>query len=162
MNYTVNGGAPTTQSFGVNLQPCVYIDTLLSFTVQATFTGGGTNVLKVFASSINSGNADSYNPNDTGVRTYTLPYSGVYTINKNQPLSTTNFTSFNEAFSMIRLGTVAGPVTLNVVSGSGPYNEQLLISGPITGMNAINKITVDGGGTKEMIWFNTTDRKSVV
>ncbi|MBK7957502.1 MAG: hypothetical protein IPK03_04965 [Bacteroidetes bacterium] len=88
--------------------------------------------------------------------TYTLPYSGVYTINKNQPLSTTNFTSFNEAFSMIRLGTVAGAVTLNVVPGSGPYNEQLVINGPITGMNSINKITVDGGGTKEMIWFNTT------
>jgi hypothetical protein len=70
--------------------------------------------------------------------------SGTYTIDKNSPASSTNFVSFGAAVAAISCGT-AGPVTFNVVSGSGPYNEQVTIS-QINTNSATNTITFNGNG----------------
>jgi hypothetical protein len=51
---------------------------------------------------------------------------GTYTINKNAPATATNFTSFASAISALSCG-IAGNVTINVVAGSGPYTEQVLM-----------------------------------
>ena len=70
--------------------------------------------------------------------------SGTYTINKTIPASSTNFVSFADAITAINCG-IAGPVVLNVVSGSGPYNEQVSIN-QTANTSSTNTITINGNG----------------
>src|SRR5690606_4799470 len=55
-----------------------------------------------------------------------------------------NFQSFADAVSAISCG-ISGPVILNVVAGSGPYNEQVTLPATI-GANATNTVTINGNG----------------
>lgn len=71
---------------------------------------------------------------------------GTYTINSAQPTAGTNFQSFNAMLAYFACG-ISGPVVVNVVAGSGPYNEQV-IAGPIPGASAINTFTINGNGEK--------------
>lgn len=70
--------------------------------------------------------------------------SGNFTINAQQLTSGTNFATFSEAINYISCG-VNGPVTFNVVPGSGPYNEKITIPF-IGGTSKINTITFKGHG----------------
>jgi len=91
--------------------------------------------------------------------------SGTYTINKGASASATNFTSFKSFATAISKG-VTGPVTVNVVKGSGPYSEWVQFDN-ITGTSSTNTVTVNGnentityGGTfsrSPVITFNGTD-----
>ncbi len=82
---------------------------------------------------------------------------GIYTIDKNAAASSTNFTSINEAVYAMRCG-VSGPVTFNVVVGSGPYNEQVIIT-PITGASVTNTITFNGNNeTIDFVSTTSTER----
>jgi len=78
--------------------------------------------------------------------------SGTFTINQNVVTGGSNFQSFTEAINYISCG-INGPVVLNVVPNSGPYNEQVTIS-PIGGASAINTIKINGNG--EELGFNST------
>ncbi|MCC7030251.1 MAG: right-handed parallel beta-helix repeat-containing protein, partial [Chitinophagaceae bacterium] len=78
--------------------------------------------------------------------------SGTYTINSALPTGGLNFHSFTDAVGALNCG-VAGPVVFNVVSGSGPYNEQISIS-QLLGSSAINTVTFNGNG--ETLTFNAT------
>jgi len=71
--------------------------------------------------------------------------SGKYTINKGVAASTTNYTSFRSFASAINSKGVSGPVTVDVVAGSGPYSEQVAFSASGT---ATNTITINGNGEK--------------
>jgi hypothetical protein len=79
---------------------------------------------------------------------------GTYTINSNLPTAGTNYFSFTDFFSAINCGGISGPVTLNVVSGSGPYTESVLI-GAVGGTSAINTLTINGNG--EVLQFANTN-----
>jgi hypothetical protein len=70
---------------------------------------------------------------------------GTYTINSNAPTGGTNYNSFGDFFNIVSCGGITGPVVLNVVPGSGPYNEQVMI-GQIGGTSAINSIAINGNG----------------
>ncbi len=70
--------------------------------------------------------------------------SGSFTINKGQPASASNFTSFADAVNFIKCG-INGPVVFNVTPGSGPYNEQVTIP-EINGTSATNTVTFNGNG----------------
>jgi len=98
----------------------------------------------------------------SGSTTYSIPVevvvnslfpAGTYTINKAQPTGGTNFASFNDAYNALRCG-IAGPIVFNVVPGSGPYNEQLIM-GQVQGTSAINTVTWNGNG--EIITFLSTN-----
>lgn len=67
-----------------------------------------------------------------------------YTINKNAPASATNFTSFAAAKGSLDCG-ISGPIVFDVVAGSGPYNEQLIMT-PVKGASAVNTVTFNGNG----------------
>ena len=69
---------------------------------------------------------------------------GTYTINKGAPATATNFTSFAGAADALSCG-ITGPVVFNVVSGSGPYTEQLILD-TIKGTSATNTVTFNGNG----------------
>lgn len=71
--------------------------------------------------------------------------SGVYTINQNAAASATNFTSFSGLANALSLCGVSGPVTVNVVAGSGAYKEQITFQ-EIAGASATNTVTINGNG----------------
>lgn len=56
-----------------------------------------------------------------------------------------NFATFNDAKNAMQCGITGGPVVFNVASGSGPYNEQLVL-GNIKGTSDVNTITFNGNG----------------
>ncbi|WP_164974229.1 right-handed parallel beta-helix repeat-containing protein [Filimonas effusa] len=70
--------------------------------------------------------------------------SQTYTINKTQPASATNFTSFAAAYGALECG-IAGPIVFDVASGSGPYEERIIF-GKVKGASATNTITFRGNG----------------
>lgn len=65
--------------------------------------------------------------------------SGTYTINSAVATGGSNFNSFSAAVAFLSSG-VNGAVVFNVQSGSGPYNEQVIINN-ISGTSATNTIT---------------------
>src|SRR5690606_37582436 len=73
--------------------------------------------------------------------------SGTFTIDTNNPTDpvvATNFNSFNDAYNYIKCG-ISGAVTFIVVTGSGPYNEQLIMEA-VPGASATNTVTFNGNG----------------
>ncbi|MCH8554159.1 MAG: PKD domain-containing protein [Schleiferiaceae bacterium] len=85
--------------------------------------------------------------------------AGVYTINSNSPTAGTNFQSFTEFITSIECAGILGPVTLNVVPGSGPYNERLVFDN--VPFNAAAFLTINGNG--ETIEFsNTTSDRAII
>lgn len=87
--------------------------------------------------------------------------AGTYTINKNLPASTTNFTSFNAAYSALDCG-ISGPVVFEVASNSGPYNNEQLIMGAIKGASATNTITFKGNGNTLRFSSDDSEQRAVV
>ena len=82
---------------------------------------------------------------------------GTYTINSAVVTGGTNFQTFNDAYFALRCG-IAGPIIFNVVPGSGPYNEQVIMN-QVPGASATNTVTWNGNG--EIITFlsaNTNER----
>lgn len=77
---------------------------------------------------------------------------GVYTIDKNSPASATNFQSFNAAYNFLKCG-ISASVILNVVAGTGPYSEQLVMTA-IPNTSFDKTVTFNGNG--ETIQFAGT------
>ncbi|MCH8554418.1 MAG: GEVED domain-containing protein [Schleiferiaceae bacterium] len=70
--------------------------------------------------------------------------AGTYTINSTAATGGSNFSSFNDFRQRITCGGVAGPVVVNVVAGSGPYQEAVKFANINT--SATNTITINGNG----------------
>ncbi len=68
--------------------------------------------------------------------------SGIFTINSGMPTAGTNFQTFTDAINYMSCG-ISGPVTFNVLPGSGPYSEQVTIP-QIFGASNTNRITFNG------------------
>jgi hypothetical protein len=71
--------------------------------------------------------------------------SGVITINSGAPVSATNYTSFTALASDLNTMGINGPLTVDVVASSGPYNEHPSF-GVIAGVSSTNTITINGNG----------------
>jgi len=97
-----------------------------------------------------AGNTVYSNPVQVIVNPY-LP-AGTYTINAGQSTSGTNFHSFGDAVLAMHCG-IAGPVVFNVVQGSGPYTEQVIIPA-ITNTSKTNTVTFNGNG--EVLKYTST------
>lgn len=108
-----------------------------------TSTGITTPTQYRFRSTCGSTSAQSTS-NALTVNIGTALASGVYTINKTLPSTSTNFTSFNAAAAAMKCG-ITGPVTLNVVPGSGPYTEAVVF-GNIPGTSPSSRIRLNGNG----------------
>jgi trimeric autotransporter adhesin len=85
---------------------------------------------------------------------------GNYTINKAQPTGGTNFASFSDAYYALRCG-ISGPIVFNVVPGSGPYVEQLIMD-PIQGSSATNTVTWNGNGNTIQYLSTNTDERATI
>lgn len=80
--------------------------------------------------------------------------AGAYTINQQLAPSSTNFVSFNALATALTASGVAGPVTVDVASGTGPYIEQVNF-GAVTGASSLNRIVINGNNN--LITFNSTN-----
>ena len=80
--------------------------------------------------------------------------SGAYTIDQTIAASTTNFVSFNAFATALNSNGVSGPVSVNVVSGTGPYIEQVAFN-QITGASGVNRIVINGNNN--LITFNSSN-----
>lgn len=92
--------------------------------------------------------------------TVNQPLSGTYTINSATATAGSNFQSFADLMLALKCG-IAGPVVLNVVAGSGPYNEQLIIN-EIAGASAVNTITINGNGETLSFLSATTNERATL
>lgn len=94
------------------------------------------------------------NPSNNSLTRQTAPASsGTITINATGT-GVGVFTNFTDVAALLSIGGVSGPVTVNVTSGSGPYNEQVFFNA-IPGVSAANNITINGNG--QTVQFNNTD-----
>ncbi|OQP51850.1 hypothetical protein A4H97_26985 [Niastella yeongjuensis] len=78
---------------------------------------------------------------------------GTYTINKALPTGGINYNSFTDAVAALQCG-LNGSVVFSVVSGSGPYNEQVTI--PVVSTASNRTITFSGNGEKLTFATNST------
>jgi len=69
--------------------------------------------------------------------------SGVYTIDQNTIVSTTNFTSLTSFANALNINGASGAVTVNIVANSGPYVEQPSFIQAF-GVTATNSVLING------------------
>ncbi|MBK7957501.1 MAG: hypothetical protein IPK03_04960 [Bacteroidetes bacterium] len=144
----VLNGTPTTLTLPGTLNACD--------TVTITFPGqtfvAGFNTMLIFTSAPNA-SADNNTSNDSLYNIYCSSIAGTFTIDKTSPISATNFPSIASAINAIYSCGISGPVTFNIVSGTGPYVEQNIFNGIVPGSSPTNTITINGGATKETVEF---------
>ena len=85
------------------------------------------------------------------------PLLGNYTIDATSPAGPTNFQSFNAFATSLNLNGISGDVTATVVSGSGPYTEQVIFN-TITGSGPNATVTIEGSGEIVTAVTNTNSR----
>ncbi|MCH8554681.1 MAG: GEVED domain-containing protein [Schleiferiaceae bacterium] len=154
INWSVNGVAQTPFSYTGNLALGVF-DTVTVGTASLTL---GTSYTFDFAiSDVNGAGLDDNQANDTLAGTFDFGLNGAFTINANQPTGGTNFNSFND-FSAALANGICGPIVVDVVAGSGPYDEQVVFA-QIIGADSVNTITINGNGnTLRFEATNTNER----
>jgi gliding motility-associated-like protein len=86
--------------------------------------------------------------------------SGTFTINSAVATGGGNFQTFSAAVASLA-GGVNGAVTFNVQSGSGPYNEQVIINA-IIGTSATNTITFNCNGVTLTFLSTNSNQRAVV
>lgn len=84
-------------------------------------------------------------------------FSGTYTVDINSPVTPTNYPSLSTLAQAMSAQGVNGPVTINVVAGSGPYAGQVWFSN-IPGASAANPIILNGNGEVFTAVTTTSDR----
>lgn len=103
---------------------------------------------------------DTINQNDTLSLTLKPSLAGVYTVNAALPTAGTNYNNFTDLISDLQTLGVCAPVTVNVATNSGPYNELFYIN-EIEGASAINTVRINGNGNTLQYSNTTTDRQLV-
>lgn len=98
--------------------------------------------------------------NDTSFISVCVGMSGAYTIDANSITGGTNFSSFNDLRFALECGGVLGPVTVDVMQGSGPYNEQFILTS-VQGTSSTNTITINGNGETLSHSPNASDKRII-
>lgn len=152
ISYKNNAGATVTQPWSGFLNACD--------TVSITFTGADQiNILPannfMAYTSMPNGLADAKSTNDTVKATYLSPLNGSYTIG-----TSGTYTSFAAANEALLIAGMSGPVTFNVLPGT--YNEQVVLSGNISGLSSTNTITYDGGNAATRIVKDSASRAAFI
>ena len=142
ITWTVNGTAQTSYNWTGNLAN----NQTANVTIGNYSFPNGSYAVNVCATNPN-GQTDGNPGNDcfsTPIISCTA-LAGTYTIDKNNPTAGTNFQTIADAAARVSNCGVSGPVTFNVVAGTGPYNEQMILTA-INGTSATNTVTFNGNG----------------
>lgn len=138
IDWTINGVAQPTVNFAGSLLSTK--DTVL--TLGSPVLTSGTYNIKAWTKNPNGG-ADGSALNDTITKTITVcnPLGGTYTLNASQPVSATNFTSFNSFITNLRDCGMSSAIVLNV--DSNIYTGKVSFSN-IPWMTSTNTLTING------------------
>lgn len=134
INWEVNGALQT---------PLSWTGSLATGTTDANVVLGsfnfpaGLSELTFYTSNPN-GFSDDDPLNDTLETFVCSSLSGNYTIG-----STGDFDDFSEMISVLQTCGIGGPVTVTVIPGSGPYNEEIVFTS-FPGLSASNTLTIKG------------------
>jgi len=79
--------------------------------------------------------------------------SGTVTIDAGTATGGTNYQNFTDFANAVNTNGISGPLVANVLSSTGPYNEQPSFN-QISGANSTNTITINGNGN--LLTFNGT------
>lgn len=79
-----------------------------------------------------------------------IPKNGTYYINQNNADNVSTFATIADAFRFLNECGMDAPVTLEIITGSGPYTE-LLDLYTVCGNSDINCITIDGNGEQVQV-----------
>lgn len=141
VNWTVNGGSTSNQNYIGTVNPGANAVVSLG----AINITGSTDI--VVWTTMPNGVVDANTSNDTLTVAGLVPglAAGTYTINSAVATGGTNYQSFTDAVSAMALSGICGPVVFNVMPGSGPYVEQVIVPS-IFGTNSTNTITINGNG----------------
>jgi hypothetical protein len=154
INWTINGVAQTPKSF---------TDSLFGGTVSANIFLDSVNIASntlytiVATVSAPNGLTDPNTANNQASAITASEVSGTVTIN-NAGSGAGVFTNFTDFATLLQVGGIGGPVTANVTSGSGPYNEQIMFT-QFPGTSATNTLTVNGNGAT--VQFNNSNPSSI-
>ena len=151
INWSINNVAQTpvvvTDTFSSgNIVPI----TLGSFTLAA----GVTYDIEAEIDSIYPGIDLDVSNNQAEILGYRSGLDGAYTIDQLSLPSATNFSSFEDFADALSSFGVCGSVVATVVSGTGPYTEQIAF-GNISGASSTNTITINGNGN-ELSFLSTS------
>lgn len=151
INWTVNGVAQTPFSWTGSLNGGSQSGNINigSFTLTALT---GFNIAAWTSNPNNGPDAKITNDSAYADNIYAVVPGGNYTINQNAPASTTNFVSFTSFANTISYGGIGGAIVADVVTGSGPYTEQVVFAN-VLGTSATNTITINGNN--QMVQFNS-------
>jgi hypothetical protein len=90
-----------------------------------------------------------------------IPVHGDFTINNTLPTALPNFNNFNDAYNYIKCG-IDGAVKFKVETGTGTYNEQLIMTA-VPGASAVNTVTFKGVGSGVLGFAATnTNERAVI
>jgi hypothetical protein len=141
INWSVNGGAPTSFPWSGSLAP----GATATVVVGSNSFASGIHIVSATISDPN-GLPDQDPANNTVTKTIVIcsgPLSGAYTINKTLPTSGSNFNSFNDLSSVLTQCGVNGNVVVTVAAGTGPYTEQVTFNS-IAGLGSSATLTIQG------------------
>lgn len=105
-----------------------------------------------------NGITDTSNVNDTISVMLHASMSGSFTIDAGSAATATNYQTIDSFITDLEQYGVCGPVTANVISGSGPYTELVNI-GDIPGASPVNTIRINGNGETFQYTNTSTDRQ---
>ena len=140
--WNVNGGGSTNFAWSGSLVP----GAIATVTVGSFTFPGGPHTISATVSAPNGGSDQDPN-NNTVTKSILICSSlaGAYTINQAVATGGTNFNSFTDFSIALSNCGVGGSVTATVVSGSGPYTEQVIFQN-IPGIGASAPVTIQGNG----------------
>jgi parallel beta-helix repeat protein len=162
-NYGANNvyGFKVTGTFnGTPLDTFTFTDTLFATQVNPTQTSvdvalgnilivPGTNNLVLWTFAPNN-QVDTINTNDTIARTIIPSMSGNYTVNSAVATGGTNFQTLSDLSSALTDVGLCGPVVINVLPNSGPYNQKLSLSN-IPELSNVNTLTINGNNNEVIV-----------
>lgn len=155
INWSINGVAQTPVNYSGSLAGGATSAPIL----LGNITTVANNFYTIsFTVSSPNGGVDAFTSNNTaGGQTAPVLPGGTYTINA-AGAGANNFTNFTTLANVMNLGGISGPIVVNVVPNSGPYNEQVTFN-VINGASSTNRITFNGNG--ERVEFNNTNPSSI-
>ena len=154
----VNLGSDTTETIWIDWevnnvpQPSVSVtDSFYAGNIVSISLGwfslapGQTYDIDVVVDSVYPGPDINLSNNSGELLGYRQGISGTVTIDQLSLPSATNYSSFTDLFDDLNSFGICGPVVVDVVSGTGPYNEQIQV-GNIQGVDSVNTIYINGNG----------------
>lgn len=156
IGWTIDGVPQTTYN---------WMGTLLSSSNSSPFVIGNITLapglskeIKVWTTNPNGG-VDGNTSNDTITYSICAALNGVYSIGG----LGADFPDLVAAVASLECGGVLGPVTFNLVAGTGPFVGQVVIPA-ISGASVTSTIRINGGTSREEVSFagSTTSNRPVI